>query len=138
DLSALLTHRGTLADAIQTRRPRVQETRRQPQLKDVGAPIGEVEERVEVFLHPRVFVPPEVAPRIVVYEARRCDPGARRAGAQLSQLLFRQRPVDGLELIILILAHGPPPGELDDDIVVGLRVSDSINHAPAICTRRTI
>src|ERR1700737_4094974 len=76
----------------------------------MGAPVGEVEEGVEILLHPGVLIAPEVAPRVVVHEARRRDPGARRVGAQLPHLLFRQRPVDGLELVILVLAHHAPPG----------------------------
>src|SRR6266705_450865 len=54
--------RRAFAGAVQPRGLRVQKPRGQPQLEDVGAPVGEVEERVEVLLHPRVFVAFEVAP----------------------------------------------------------------------------
>ncbi|MGH8555432.1 MAG: hypothetical protein ACREUD_07705 [Gammaproteobacteria bacterium] len=47
----------------------------------------------EVLLHPGVLVALEAAPRVVVDEARRRDPGARRVGAQLPHLLLGQRPV---------------------------------------------
>ena len=109
DLARLLADEGAVAAAVGLGGRGVEQARRQTQLQDVGAPVGEVEERVEVLLHPRVLVALEAAPGVVVDEARRRDARPRRVRPQLAHLLRRERPVDRLELVVLVLAHGFVP-----------------------------
>jgi hypothetical protein len=54
----------------------IQQAGWQTQLEHTGAPVGNVEESVEVLLHPRVLVAPEVSLRVVIDEARRRYAGA--------------------------------------------------------------
>src|SRR5882672_3991272 len=65
DISALLSHRGALT-AVRVYCLQMEETRRQPQLNNVRAPIGKVEECVEVLLHPHILVTFKIAPGILV------------------------------------------------------------------------
>jgi len=51
-LPVLLAHPGAFAGAVLAGRLGVEKARRQAQLQHVGSPVREVEERVEVLLHP--------------------------------------------------------------------------------------
>ena len=72
----------------------------------MGAPIGDVRERVEVAVHQDGRIALEVAPVISVREARRRDLGAGREGAKLVHLLVVKGAVDRPELVVLVFAHG--------------------------------
>jgi len=73
DLARLLADEGALALAVRLGGRRVEQAGGKAELQDVRAPVGEVEKRVEVLLHPRVLIPFEASPGIVVDEARRRD-----------------------------------------------------------------
>src|SRR5690349_11681824 len=93
------------AAPIRTRPADVEGFSGQAQLEHATAPVREVKERIEIAVHPRVLVALEAAPVVMVYEAPRGDAGARRIRPKLGHLLFGERPVDGLEFVILVLAH---------------------------------
>jgi hypothetical protein len=71
-----------------------------PPCELVGPPIREVEEGVEVLLHPRLDIPFEVTPLIVVHQARRGDAGAAREGSQGGHLPGAESAIADLELVV--------------------------------------
>ena len=71
------TGQGFPAEAIALCSLEVEEPARQPEAELMGSPIGYVEKRIEVPLHPEGRVPFEVPPLVVVREAGGRDGGAR-------------------------------------------------------------
>ena len=103
---ALDPRRGRLPAAVPPRRGRLEHAPGKAQHELVRAPVREVEEGVEVPLHPGAGIALEVPPLVVVREPGGGDDGARRDGTELLHLALGERPVDGQELVVLVLAHG--------------------------------
>jgi hypothetical protein len=79
--------------------------RRQAEHQPPAAPVGEVHVHVEIADQQLGRVGLEIAPVVLVEEPCRRDLGTRRNAPQLRHLRWRQRTVQGHELVILVLAH---------------------------------
>ena len=62
--------------------------------------------QIEVAIHELFRIALEVAPFIMVREARGRDPRPRGQRPQSLPLRFAERPIDCLKFIVLIFAHG--------------------------------
>src|ERR1019366_9515 len=78
---------------------------RQSHHETVSAPVSDVQESIEDFLHQRLGIAAEVAVVVHVDETRRSDvrPAGNRAKA--GHLLLGEGPFNGPEFVILIFAH---------------------------------
>jgi hypothetical protein len=96
-----------IADTVLLGNIDVEQLTRQAEHDPVRSPVGQIQVRVVVALHHPVWIAPKVAPVILVDEA---GGGDRRAGGQRTHfglLAIVQRPVEGQELVVLVLAHRP-------------------------------
>src|SRR5207249_926518 len=78
---------------------------RQAQGESATAPVGGVDEGIEVAPHPIRGICLQVAPFVVIHEARSGDLGARGDRTQLRHLGASKRSVDGREFVVLVLTH---------------------------------
>ncbi|MGA5130079.1 hypothetical protein ACPCTO_09770 [Streptomyces olivoreticuli] len=81
----------------------------QAEHQPMGAPVGDVQVGVEVALGHMARIPTQVTPVVGVGEAGGGDPGPGGEGPQLVLFLAAERTVEGLELVILVLAHTADP-----------------------------
>lgn len=78
---------------------------REPERESATAPIGCVHKGVKIAPHPLRRVALQVAPVVFIDKARRRNRRARRLGAKLGHFISGQRPIDGNEFVILVLAQ---------------------------------
>src|SRR5947199_5244240 len=62
-------------------------------------------QRGKILLHPGRRIALEAPPLVVVHEPGGRDSGARREGGRLPHLALGARAMDGLEFVVLVLAH---------------------------------
>src|SRR5919106_1909693 len=74
-----------------------------------GAPIRDINMRVEIFFHQLNRGAFEVSPFVHIRETCRCDLGAGGKATQRSYFRSLKGPVNGKELIVLVLAHSQIP-----------------------------
>src|SRR5262249_42188750 len=84
----------------------IDERPRQAEHQLVRAPVGEVEMGVVPLLHHLEGIAAEVAEVILVGEAGAGDLRSRGELTHLGHFLIAEGTVEGLELVVLILAHG--------------------------------
>src|SRR6185312_2304888 len=83
----------------------VHEALRHPQHQAPRAPVRQIKVEVEPALHELARVTFEIAPLVVVSEARRGDPRTRRNRSQRVLCCSVERSIDRLKFVILIFAH---------------------------------
>jgi hypothetical protein len=99
----LRAHR--LADEVRAQRLRVDALRGDTKHQPVRPPVREVHVRVEVALDELRGVGLQIAPLVLVPEARRCNLGPCRGRAKGRHLLRRKGSIKRDELVALVLAH---------------------------------
>src|SRR5215471_28608 len=134
DVLLLGLEREGFAVAVGRGRLGVEEAPGDAEHQPVRAPVGDIDEGIEVAVHQGRGVALEVAPVVRIGEARRRDLGPRGQGPQLTHLLLAEGAVDRAELVILIFAHGGTSGVSRKPRVQGRRirgVSRGLNSTPA-------
>ena len=94
-----------IADEVPLEALRVHARHRDVQHQSMRSPVREVHVCVEVLLDELYRVGLQIAPLVLVPEARRCDLGARRDRAEFRDLLRGERAIERDELVALVLAH---------------------------------
>ena len=96
------------ADEVRAQSVMVDAGERNAQHQPMRSPVREVQVRIEVALHELRGIGLQVAPVVLVPETGRRDLRAGRDSAKLVDLLRREGPIDGEELVALVLAHRVP------------------------------
>ena len=88
---------------------------RKPEHEQAAAPVGQVEEGVEILFHPLFWIALEAPPVVDVNKTARRDLRTGRVAPQFGHLLLSQQVGYGLEFVVLVFAHEIFNSDIDSD-----------------------